>query len=379
MESTEKQTITNLALGPATAIVFLATVALYLGTALPGIGWGDGVDFVLCAHYLGVPHPTGYPLIALLGKLASFIPVGTLAFRVGLLSSIAGAAAAAVFFRLAVRLGRSLMVGQYATGILVFSTFLWQQAISIEVYSLNLFFCLCMIALSEPIRGKSGARMFLVLIFVACVGLGNHGTLILPALLLGVMGLFYQRRMAVQVITVGAFLVLIGFTLYLCLPLFSARSDIFDWNSPSNPANFPALLSGFDFWVAGEYKTAITWRNSKLLLGSIARQAWPPLIICFVFFLALKIRRRGAKSTLLAVFALSAIFPVLYPTHEKEAFFLIAWTVFLLLTVMGFAATFARNPSSRTAKFAALILIPLAAFHFYFLSTGNYSTTDISH
>ena len=80
------------------ASVFLAVFGLYLWCFQPDGGWGDGADFVLTSYFLGVPHPTGYPLTALLGKLAATVPAGAAAFRVGLLSSYSGALAVAVFF-----------------------------------------------------------------------------------------------------------------------------------------------------------------------------------------------------------------------------------------------------------------------------------------
>lgn len=360
----------------AAPAVFLAALCVYLWFAPPDIGWGDGADFVLTAHFLGVPHPTGYPLIALAGKLAGFVPAGTAAFRVGLLSVFMGAAAAAVFYHLAAKLSRRLGGGPavplYATAVLMLSSFLLEQAITIEVYTINLFFCLCILALSGPLTGEGALRSTLMLVLVACIGLGNHGTLIFPALLLGVIGLATTRRGRAHVVATGAFLVAAGFTLYLCLPLFSARTDVFDWNSPASPANFPALLSGFDFWVVGEYRAETMWSNAKLLAGSIGRQSWPLLIAGVLYFAISRRVAAGARWTLAGVFALSAFFPVLYPTHEKEAFFLIAYAVFLLAAVAGAAAAVAAlggRERGRAGAATAVVFI-FAAAHIFFLRSN---------
>ncbi len=360
------------------ALVFLVAACVYMWGAAPDVGWGDGADFVLTAHYLGVPHPTGYPLIALLGKLAEYIPVGTLAFRVGLMSVFAGAAAASLFFMLAASLSRQTGGGTifplYATVVMILSSFLLDQAITIEVYTINLFFCLCILALSGPLTGGGSLRTLMMLVIVACIGLGNHGTLIFPAVLLGFIGLFALRRGRIVAVATASFLVLTGFTLYLCLPLFSARTDIFDWNSPANPANLPTLLSGYDFWVVGEYRTALMWLNTKLLAGSIARQTWPLLMAGALFFAFAKSVARGAKWTLAGVFALSAFFPVLYPTHEKEAFFLIAYAVFLLAAAVGGAAALGvvkrrHGGAGRAGSITAFVVI-IALAHVYVLSAN---------
>ena len=80
---------------------------LYLLTVphdLAGAGI-DSAKFAYIPRLLGVPHPPGYPLYMLLGWLFSPLPVGTLAFRMNLLSALGGAATASVTTLVAVELG----------------------------------------------------------------------------------------------------------------------------------------------------------------------------------------------------------------------------------------------------------------------------------
>ena len=51
----------------------------------------DDSLFVLTSYFYGIAHPPGYPLHTLLGKLFTFLPVGSIAFRVHLLSGFFGA------------------------------------------------------------------------------------------------------------------------------------------------------------------------------------------------------------------------------------------------------------------------------------------------
>ena len=73
-------------MGYITSFVFLLLYVLMQTTSIYG---GDSGELVSAAYTLGIPHPPGYPLYALLGALFSHgIPFGTVAWRMGFLSSI---------------------------------------------------------------------------------------------------------------------------------------------------------------------------------------------------------------------------------------------------------------------------------------------------
>src|SRR5438552_16007378 len=84
--------------------VFLCAAALYVRTLAPSVMPGDYAEFQMCAAVLGVPHPTGYPLYVLLGKLFTLLPAGDVAYRVNLSSAIYMAGAAGLTYAIAVRL-----------------------------------------------------------------------------------------------------------------------------------------------------------------------------------------------------------------------------------------------------------------------------------
>ena len=84
--------------------IFAAAMALYLPTLAPSVLPGDYAEFQMCAAVLGVPHPTGYPLYVLLGKVFTLLPVGDVAYRVNLSSAIYMAGAAVLLFATTARL-----------------------------------------------------------------------------------------------------------------------------------------------------------------------------------------------------------------------------------------------------------------------------------
>src|SRR5581483_11864636 len=74
--------------------VFLAVFAVYAFCAYPFAAPRDSADLALAALRLGVAHPPGYPLYALLGHLwILLLPLGSAVYRLNLLSAAGGAGA----------------------------------------------------------------------------------------------------------------------------------------------------------------------------------------------------------------------------------------------------------------------------------------------
>ena len=69
-------------------MIFFISIIVYLFTIAPSISWGDSAELITVAYTMGIAHPSGYPLFTLLGKLFTFFPLGTVAFRVNLMSAI---------------------------------------------------------------------------------------------------------------------------------------------------------------------------------------------------------------------------------------------------------------------------------------------------
>ncbi len=69
------------------AIISLAIFGIFLTTIPPTVYIGDSGEISAAAYTLGISHPPGYPLYMLLGKIASFVPVGDMAFRINMLAA----------------------------------------------------------------------------------------------------------------------------------------------------------------------------------------------------------------------------------------------------------------------------------------------------
>src|SRR5438552_16445635 len=86
-------------------VAALAALWAYALTLSPTVAWvnlgEDSGALLVASATLGIPHPTGYPLFVLLGRVASLLPLGAIAFRINLTAAIAGAASVYFLVRLA--------------------------------------------------------------------------------------------------------------------------------------------------------------------------------------------------------------------------------------------------------------------------------------
>ncbi len=150
----------------ALAVAAIA-LAVYAPTVARDLSWAnaatDGGDLITASYTLGIPHPPGYPTYVVLGKLFSFVPLGTVAFRYNLFSAVCAAVAAGLLTA-AIRAqwgGRvPPLVAAAAALSLAFLPLVWSQAVVAEVYSLNLLlvaaWLLCFV------RGRAGGSGLLL-------------------------------------------------------------------------------------------------------------------------------------------------------------------------------------------------------------------------
>src|SRR5438309_9560800 len=85
-------------------LLFLLASVLYINGLCPTIYWFDSPEFVTTAHTLGISHPAGSPTYSLFAKLATFIPLGSVALRVNAFSTFVGALSIALLFSLLYKL-----------------------------------------------------------------------------------------------------------------------------------------------------------------------------------------------------------------------------------------------------------------------------------
>ncbi|GAB4506082.1 MAG: DUF2723 domain-containing protein [Anaerolineales bacterium] len=253
-----------------------AALLVYLLTLAPGVGFTDSGELAVAAYTLGIPHSPGFPLYVLLGWVFGHIPLGSVAWRLNLMSAVWAAAAVGAFFVLAYRLlpqeplhepapkreapratshrtpPSRIVAAGCAALCLAFGITLWNWATVAEVYALQVAVLVGMLlALFAALRGGGrwtwGAAGL-------CFGLGlaNHHVMTLvfaPALLFLLLAAPDSRRAFGRgwlPATLGAVL---GLALYLYLPIRAAQGPLLNWGNPVNLQRFVWHITGRQYQV----------------------------------------------------------------------------------------------------------------------------------
>ena len=160
--------------------IVLALLTVYALTAPRTVALEDDGLFIMAALDAGVAHPPGYPLFVLLGHLFSYLPLGSPAFRMHLLSGLFGALACGVLYLT----GRRLQLPAWAAALAALgwglSESYWSQAIIAEVYTLNALLCVATFYFCLGARAGDSRQLYAAAL---CFGLGlaNHWPLVVLA------------------------------------------------------------------------------------------------------------------------------------------------------------------------------------------------------
>lgn len=221
------------------ALLILSFV-LYARTAAPGVLDGDAGEFQTNVYRLGVSH-TGYPLYFLLAKLWTLIlPVGSIAFRANLFSSLCGAVTLVLLYELLITVTRSRVASFLTAALFGLSRVQWSQAVIPDVYTLNSI--LIILTLWVAILWRAGHISLTWVAFVYGLSLTHHRTMILIAPALGIFvlpGILRAFRQPLELLKL-AFAFVLPLLLYFYVPLRGA-SDVGVEYQPNNNVSLFAL------------------------------------------------------------------------------------------------------------------------------------------
>jgi len=274
--------------------VFLAAVVLYSWTLAPTVTLTDSGELIVVAYGLGIAHPPGVPLWALLAHLASLVPLGNVAVRTNFSSAFFAALASAMLTLVVAELmitasylgaskrtkkgaqrskkaasrtrdedsgiGRLLVLAPaLGAGLLMtLSRTLWSYATITEVYALNtllvlvIFFLVlrwrrCIVADRRRMGMTRDAGQITsvttihdTLLYAAAftfgLALGVHHVTV--ALVLAALGVIVYRTEGLRFFTsrrlIYAALIAIGAlaAVYAYLPLAASYSPVINWGNP---------------------------------------------------------------------------------------------------------------------------------------------------
>jgi hypothetical protein len=160
----------------AQIVAFFIPLGVYLLTAARTVTFEDSGLFILSGYYWGLPHPPGYPLYSFVAHLFSYLPVGSVAFRIGLFSVLLGAGSSLLIYRFLNRFTSHTRVSLLTALVISFASTYWGQMIIAEVYALNVFLSLLFFDVLMKIRERDNvtSRQFFVLGSVGALALSNH-------------------------------------------------------------------------------------------------------------------------------------------------------------------------------------------------------------
>ncbi|MCD6499155.1 MAG: DUF2723 domain-containing protein [Deltaproteobacteria bacterium] len=266
-------------LAGAAVLLIVAVTAAVL--AAPDITWLDSSELAASAFTLGIAHPPGHPLPALVGHLVGFLPLGTWAFRCNLASSLALGLAALFVMLAAKRVAKKAITTwsphlgiaagtsaqrpmnwiPLAVGSLVALTvtLAWSallQGIRTEVYALQMATASAAVAFLLAGIDSSDVRPIYASGLALGLALSNHHLLGLAVALPCAVAVVWWawtkppgsgeaappattdpwRRLRPWLIWTG--LVGLGLSMWAYLPIRAARFPLVDWGHPTTLSRF---------------------------------------------------------------------------------------------------------------------------------------------
>ena len=356
---------------------------------------GDSGELTTAVYTLGIPHPPGYPLYVMLGKLFTvLVPLGSIAFRLSLMSAVCAALTGVLLFVAARRLGAGLAPAVFSVFVLAASPSFWSQANIQRVYTLNTLFLVATLLLAMSWYQKRRTRDLFWMLFVASLGAGNHLFLLLVTAALILLVTVHEPKTWLQprkaAAAVGA--VALGLSTYLYLPLRSRADPALDWGDPETLDRFLQVVLRRDFWhrrylesTADLPEIVLDWLLSLFVEQPVAWALALPLL-GLLFLIGAKGRSQTALSLispmvwfLPLVIVINVGSMALHGSRSDlfywHRYYLPSYVVMALLAGLGLQLILSRLPRRRVRQ-AAVALAVLAASA---LLISRYQQHDRSH
>lgn len=226
--------------------LFIFWLLFYSYFQTSSIYGGDAGDLVTAAYVHGVPHPPGYPLYTFLGFLLTKIPLSTVAWRVGLISSFSAAATLTVFYLLLYGMSKMKILSVLTVCYLGLTYLFWLYAIVPEVFALNNLFAIVLTYfLFKWIRTRN-KKYFYFFVFFIGLSLTHHHIIILLFPAFGYM-IFNHRKLlphfSFPVIIKTAGLFILGLLPYIYVYIAALSKPPINWENPINLQKFIRLVT----------------------------------------------------------------------------------------------------------------------------------------
>jgi hypothetical protein len=237
----------------------LLPLCVYLLTLAPTVTFFDSGEFLTAVSSLGIPHSPGYPLFVNYAKPFTWLPFGSIAFRVNFATAVSASLACLGVYLLTVRLlsddggdaeGAVFEFLRRSAGLcaalaFAFSPRLWLQSNHDKPYPLLAFlaavvFWLLLVWREKYLQGEEKPGLVYLGAFLCGLAFGAHQIIVLLAPSYAFLVLATDRRLITrireQVLAMSFFFV--GFSVYLHLPIRAMANPLLNWGDPRTLSRF---------------------------------------------------------------------------------------------------------------------------------------------
>jgi hypothetical protein len=394
--------ITDKLIGVVTAAFFFV---LYLLTCshVPNIA-GDAPELIAGSYSLGILHPPSYPLYTLIGYVFSHIPIGSIAFRVNMLSVVAHTLTLLFLFVTLMKITRNRAASIISVAILGFSSLFWFYSLMAEVFPLSSLFAVLLILVAILVRDRwvsgnrtGSERLFLFFAFLCGLSLTHHHTILLifPALLLFILHPLIEVIRKPKRLISAVLLFLLGLVPYIYLPIRASMNPYMNFADPSSLGSF------YDTVARSYYGSTQLWSGPEAVnrldmifdyFLTLNTQVYMVGIIVGVLGMFRMAKKRIADFVpLMAAFFFAAIlFPWManvevagiFERSTIERFYILPIIIFFYFIAMGFAFIFnwiketvyrskLEEDRKKSASILAVLLAILLIAPFFLLPVRN--------
>jgi len=372
--------------------------------------------------FLGIPHPPGYPLYMLIGKIwMTVIPIGNVAFRMNMQSAFFASLAVMMVYLIILKLSISnyqltitrMVPAVVASLIFAFSTTFWEQAVIAEKYTLNAFFFSLLIFIllkwQETQNSKLKTQNYLYLFaFILGLSFTHHfqTIYIVPGALFFLFSHGLTRIRSHRYIShrghrehrgknhskilnakfaICIVLFLLPLFLYAYLPIRASTHPPLNWGCPDTPARFVEHITAKSY--QGNMGSFIPSLKSRFILHlnffTSQFNIWfiPAGLFGFIFLLV-KRPRFGVFLLLMAITNL--LLAIRYDISNIEDYYLPSFLLFsiligyfihfLLFTLHSLLSRLIPNPYSlipKTAPCLFFLFLPILQCNAHYYSSDH--------
>jgi hypothetical protein len=352
--------------GRAALALMAAGIALgvYAWTLAPGlVATLDTPAFQFVGRVLGVVHHPGYPLYTMVTHLVSYLPIGTLAYRINLFSAVMGAVAVGLTVLVLRRLDVRPLPAVAGALAFAFGEIVWSQSVIAEVYTLNAALVAGMLLGLLAWEARRRAAVFYLAIGCLALGLGHHTTIVLLAPAVALYVLLVDRRFALRLRTLAAVaaLILAGLTQYLFVIVRSLTPGAYLESQATDLQGLAAIIAGRQFsdGLFAFPPGVVLLERLPWILGSvIAAELTVPGLLAAVVGLAVLGRRAPARALLLLGGILAMLgFVLNYDAVDIQVFTIPALLLLWIAAAVGIDAAVDLVPPRARPVAAGLVLL----------------------